>query len=579
MPHDETLSMGSQSLQREEAAELLIECFVEYMERYEEITGRSRSRFEARDWAGAHADAVERLELYPAMVGQVRRRLDDLLGDRVDDREAWAGIKAEYSRRLAERDVWEIGETFYNSVTRLVFVTTGVDPQVEFVATDFLKPPTRPQRHLYYRYDRAASPERLMEAILTDFRFGVLYQDIRRDAKRAGAEIGAHLEEVGDPGWLDRADFIDAVFYREQGAYLVGRLYRGARLIPCVLALRNRDGAVVVDAVLLDEDAVSILFGFTRSHFHVTTDRPYELVRFLRTLMPRKRASELYSSIGFHKHAKTELFREILSHLAATDARFEYAPGARGLVMVVFTMPDLDLVFKILRDRFGAPKQTTPRSVKEKYDLVFKHDRAGRLIDAHSFEHLQLERRHFTDELLDGLISECGNTVRANGSSVVIDHVYIERRVTPLDLHVRAVPTEEAIPAVVDYGRAIKDLAASNVFPGDLLLKNFGLTRHGRVVFYDYDELMRLSECVFRELPEPEIEDELSEIPMYGVGPGDLFPEEFRSFLGLPRPLREVFEAQHGDLFGIQYWKDTQQRIQSGEIIEVLPYAEEERLS
>ncbi len=571
--------MGSQPSLHQEAADLIIECFVEYTERFERITGRSQARFEAQDWAGTHADAVERLELYPAMAGDVRRRLGDLLGDLVHDRAVWAGIKAEYSTSLSARDRWEIGETFYNSVTRLVFVTTGVDPQVEFVSTDFLKPPTRPQRHLYHRYDRAASPERLVEAVLTDFRFGVLYEDIRRDARRVGAEIEANLQDAGDPGLLERAEFIDAVFYREQGAYLVGRLYRGARLIPSVLALRIRGEAVVVDAVLLDQDAVSILFSFTRSHFHVTTERPYELVGFLRTLMPRKRASEMYSAIGFHKHSKTELFREILGHLETTEARFEHAPGARGLVMVVFTMPDLDLVFKVLRDRFGLPKQTTPRSVKEKYELVFKHDRAGRLIDAHSFEHLQLERRHFSEALLGSLIGECGNTVRVDGSSVVIDHVYIERRVAPLDLHVRAVPGEEAVSAVLDYGRAIKDLAASNVFPGDLLLKNFGLTRHGRVVFYDYDELMRLTECVFRELRELEFGDELAETPLQGVGPNDLFPEEFQSFLGLPGRLRDVFHAHHGDLFDIQFWKDTQRRIDSGEIIEVLPYAEEERLA
>ncbi|NNC93219.1 MAG: bifunctional isocitrate dehydrogenase kinase/phosphatase [Acidimicrobiia bacterium] len=563
----------------DEAADLILDCFVEYMTRFEENTGRSRERFETQDWVGAHRDAVERLELYPTVVAEVRSRLGELLGDRVIDRALWSRIRAAYSVHLSERDVWEIGETFYNSVTRQVFVTTGVDPQVEFVSTDFVKPPTRPQRHVYYRYDRAASPQRLVEAILTDFRFQVLYEDIRRDARRVGDEIEAHLVQQGDPGLLERAEMIDAVFYREQGAYLVGRLYRGARLIPFVLALRNHRGVVIVDAVLLDGDAVSILFSFTRSHFHVRTRRPYELVEFLHTLMPRKRSSELYSAIGFHKHSKTELFREILTHLESTEERFDYAPGARGLVMVVFTMPGLDLVFKMLRDRFGAPKKTTPRSVKEKYDLVFKHDRAGRLIDAHSFEHLQLDRRHFTDELLDGLAAECANTVRVEGETVVIDHVYIERRVMPLDIHVRSVPNDEAIPAVLDYGRAIKDLASSNVFPGDLLLKNFGLTRHGRVVFYDYDELMRVSECVFRELPEPDPGDELAEIPMFGVGPNDLFPEEFRSFLGLPRPLREVFESEHANLFTADYWKHTQQRITSGEIIEVLPYAEEERLS
>ncbi|MGI9626368.1 MAG: bifunctional isocitrate dehydrogenase kinase/phosphatase, partial [Longimicrobiales bacterium] len=566
--------MGIESSLVKEAADVIQDCFADYTRRFNEVTRRSQTRFEECDWAGAHADAVERLELYPAIAGEARGRLGELLGPDIGNRELWAAIKAVYSARLADRDVWEIGETFYNSVTRLVFVTTGVDPGVEFVSTDFLTPPTRPQRHLYHRYDRAASAERLVEAILTDFRFDVLYRDIRHDARRVGAEIEALLGEFGEPGLIERAEVVSAVFYREQGAYLVGRLYRGTRLIPFVLALRNHQDAVVVDAVLLDEEAVSILFSFTRSHFHVATERPFELVRFLRTLMPRKRPSELYSSIGFHKHAKTELFREILEHLAATEARFEYAPGARGLVMVVFTMPDLDLVFKMLRDRFGAPKKTTPRSVKEKYDIVFKHDRAGRLIDAHSFEHLQLERRHFTDELLEGLTSECANTARVDGGTVVIDHVYIERRVIPLDLHVRSVPVEEATPAVIDYGRAIKDLAASNVFPGDLLLKNFGLTRHGRVVFYDYDELVRLDECVFRELPEPAEGDEMAEIPVFGVGPDDLFPEEFRSYLGMPRLLREVFEREHADLFAVPYWREIQLRLQSGEIIEVLPYAE-----
>lgn len=561
------------------AAEIVFECFLENVRRFREITARGRARFEAADWKGVHADAVERLDLYPAMVAEVHERLATLLAGDIEDRRLWASIKAAYSERLAGRNVWEIGETFYNSITRRVFATSGVDPEVEFVATDFVKPPSRPSRQLYHRYDRAASPARLIEAILTDFRFGVLYQDIRRDAARVGAQIEALLEEVAEQGLLERAEVIEAVFYREQGAYLVGRLYRGTRLIPCVLALRNRNGAVVVDAVLLDEEAVSILFSFTRSHFHILTERPYELVRFLATLMPRKRLSELYSAIGFHKHSKTELFREILGHLDSTETRFEVAPGARGLVMVVFTMPDLDLVFKILRDRFGAPKQTTPRLVKEKYQLVFKHDRAGRLIDAHPFEHLQLDTRHFSEQLLAELTSECAGTVTVAGGSVVIEHVYIERRVIPLDVHVRSASFDQAVAAVLDYGRAIKDLAASDVFPGDLLLKNFGLTRHGRVVFYDYDELSRISECVFRVLPTPAPGDELAEVPIHGVGPSDLFPEEFRSFLGLPPKLRDAFERRHGDLFSVEYWRHIQSRLGDGEIIEVLPYAEEERLA
>ena len=555
------------------AAEIILECFAEYVRSFDEITGRARSRFEEEDWQGARADAVERLELYPRTVATAVARLHELLGERVADRSVWLAIKHSYTALLEARDVFEIGESFYNSVTRRVFSSAGIDSDIEFVATPFETPPTRPPQDLYHRYQPAGPADQWVETLLTDLRFEVGFADVERDVARVAAEIGKAIED--DPGPLDRADIIRAVFYREQGAYVVGRLFRNERLIPFVLALRMQDGLVAVDAVLLEEDAISILFSFTRSHFHARTGRPFELVRFLRTLMPRKRLSELYSAVGFHKHAKTELYREILDHLAASDLRFETAPGTPGLVMVVFTMPDLDLVFKVLRDRFGAPKTTPRRVVMENYELVFKHDRAGRLIDAHLFEHLKLDSRDFDDQLLSVLTAECASTVWIEGGSVVLDHVYIERRVVPLDLHVRSAP--DPAPAVIDYGRAIRDLAASNVFPGDLLLKNFGLTRHGRLVFYDYDELSPLDEVRFRRLPDPPPGHETAAIPLHGVGPHDVFPEEFRSFLGLPKPLREVFEAHHALLFDAGFWEGIQARIVAGEIIEVLPYAEEER--
>ena len=566
---DDTKAMESS------AAGVILRCFLDYVERFEEITARARRRFETEDWQGVRADAIERLELYPRLVAEAIERLEEVLGGQVADRARWPRIKEEFTTRLEARDVFEIGESFYNSVTRRVFSTAGVDPAIEFVSTQFESPPSRPPQDLFHSYNPAGSARELAEALLTDFQFGVRFADIEREAAQVAAEF--ELAAIGEPGQFDRADVIRAVLFREQGAYVVGRLFCGPRLLPFVLAFRMHGGSVVLDAVLLDEDAISILFSFTRSHFHALTGRPYELVRFLASLMPRKRLSELYGAVGFHKHGKTQLYREILEHIEQTDERFGLAPGTPGLVMVVFTMPDLDLVFKVLRDRFGAPKTTSRRVVKEKYDLVFKHDRAGRLIDAHSFEHLKLDRGDFDEELLDVLVSECGGTVRTEGDlAVVIDHVYIERRVVPLDMHVRS--AEDASAAVIDYGRAIRDLAASNVFPGDLLLKNFGLTRHGRVVFYDYDEISRLDEVVFRRLPEPEEGEETAETPLHGVGPNDVFPEEFRRFLGMPKPLRTVFESHHGELFDPGYWVGLQDRIAAGEIIEVLPYAEEERL-
>jgi isocitrate dehydrogenase kinase/phosphatase len=295
--------------------------------------------------------------------------------------------------------------------------------------------------------------------------------------------------------------------------------------------------------------------------------------------MPRKRIAELYISIGQNKHGKTELYRDLLRHLNATDERFEHAPGTQGLVMIVFTMPGYDDVFKVIRDTFPPPKRTTRANIMEKYRLVSQHDRAGRLIDAQNFEHLEFDRSRFDPRLLAELLEEAGRTVQVDGDTVVIGHLYVERRVVPLDLFARDAVFPAAAAAVIDYGQAIKDMACTNIFPGDLLTKNFGVTRHGRVVFYDYDELSSLTDVVFRKLPEPrDVDEALSEDPWFPVGDRDVFPEEHQRFLGLKPDLRAVFHERHADLFQVGPWRRIQARIEAGELMEVFPYSDEARL-
>ncbi|HEX6287310.1 MAG TPA: bifunctional isocitrate dehydrogenase kinase/phosphatase, partial [Acidimicrobiia bacterium] len=393
------------------------------------------------------------------------------------------------------------------------------------------------------------------------------------------SRIEERLAERGGLPVVGRAEIVRSVFYRGQSAYIVGLLYAGSVRLPMVLSLRHEVGGVVVDAVLLTEDEASILFSFTRSYFHVEVTRPYDLVRFLRRLMPRKRIAELYISIGQNKHGKTELYRDLLRHLNSTDERFEYVPGTQGLVMIVFGMPGYDDVFKVIRDSFPPPKRTTRNTIMEKYRLVSQHDRAGRLIDAQNFQHLSFHRSRFDPALLDELVDQAARTVRLDGEEVVISHLYVERRVIPLDLYAREAVPSAATSAVIDYGQAIKDLACTNIFPGDLLLKNFGVTRHGRVVFYDYDELSALTDVIFREMPEPRDETEaLSEAPWFSVGDNDVFPEEHQRFLGLKRELREALHERHGDLFEVEPWKAIQKRITAGELMEIFPYGDEARL-
>jgi isocitrate dehydrogenase kinase/phosphatase len=289
--------------------------------------------------------------------------------------------------------------------------------------------------------------------------------------------------------------------------------------------------------------------------------------------------SELYTSLGFDRHGKTELYRSILRHLAATDDRFEIAAGQRGMVMCVFTLPRFDVVFKVIRDRFDPPKTVTHAEVREKYRLVFRHDRAGRLVDAQSFEHLEFARSRFAPALLQELLERAGETVRVEGERVIIRHLYTERRLRPLDLYLREAEPEAARDAVIDYGQVLRDLAATDIFPGDMLLKNFGVSRHGRLIFYDYDELVLLSECRFRELPQSsDDEDGMAGEPWYYVGERDIFPEEFRTFLGLQGELLQTFLAHHAELLGVSFWHRMQELHAQGEVLDIYPYRATRRL-
>ncbi|MGD8381570.1 MAG: bifunctional isocitrate dehydrogenase kinase/phosphatase [Syntrophobacterales bacterium] len=560
-------------------AHTINQAFGVYQKRYTAITQRAGTRFAQRDWHGMQADARERLDLYRQVVDETVAQVKELLGKRDTDTEIWAETKVVYGALVATMNLWELAETFFNSITRRIFATVGVNPQIEFVDTCSRIQPLQIVKPMYRTFERAESTAALIARILTDYEFDVGYEDLQRDAQAVAEHVDNHLMKTAASADIDRTEMITSVFYRGKGAYLVGRFFSGSEQFPLVLALLNTPGGIVVDAVLLHEDEASVLFSFTRSYFHVDVERPAELVGFLKSIMPQKRIAELYISIGYNKHGKSELYCDFLQHLASSDKKFEVAEGERGMVMEVFTMPDYDLVFKVIKDQFSSTKRTTREEVMAKYDLVFKHDRAGRLVDAQEFEHLEFDRNRFSGELLDRLESSAAKGVEVGENHVVIKHVYVERRVTPLNLYLQEGEKTTARAAIVDYGRAIKDMAATNIFPGDMLLKNFGVTRHGRVVFYDYDELVLLSECNFRRIPQPRsYEEELSDEPWFTADENDIFPEEFQYFLGLKGELKTLFVEEHSDLFETDFWHQIQDRIDDGGIIDIFPYEQSRRL-
>ncbi|MED5583021.1 MAG: bifunctional isocitrate dehydrogenase kinase/phosphatase [Actinomycetota bacterium] len=552
--------------------------YVEYIAAFQNLTRRAAANFTTRSWTSQDADAIKRLLVHTEIVQRTVAEVHPHLRTTPDRRGTWRTARTAYKRRITQRTDLELAETFFNSVTRRIFTTIGVDNDVElrwFGASTL--PRGLGRSEMFETWTRTGGSAAMVQSILESYDFGVPWVDLVGDARRAGARIDAFLLDSWDTLDLDGIDMLATVFYRNKGAYLVGRLRHLNRVTPIVFPIIHGDGGIQIDTVLLTESQASRLFSFTRSYFFVETPKPAELVGFCKSMLPMKSISELYTSVGFHQHGKTTLYRSLYRHMQNSHDKIMRARGTPGMVMSVFTLVSFNVVFKIIKDRFDPPKNTTRQAVRDRYRLVAQHDRVGRMVDAHEFENLSFDRDRFDPDLLDELLTEASLTVRVEGDQVVISHVYTERQVYPLNLYLREMSADRAEAAALDWGWAIKDLAAANIWPGDLFTKNFGVTRHGSVVFYDYDEITLLDACRFRRIPQSDDhEHEMRSTPWFAVEPGDIFPEQFPTFMSfptdVPREIWERFQTVHGDLFTPDFWIDVQGRLAEDDVPEFFPY-------
>jgi isocitrate dehydrogenase kinase/phosphatase len=540
----------------------IAEEFLEYNEEFGRITRRAALHFMACDWRSAQVDSVARIELYEQRVARCVRALGAQLAKAATDAALWTEIKRAFELIVARRPDSDCYRTFFNSVTRDTFGTVGVNPEVEFCATNV----GRTSGSVPIRVYRVGSalPTAIRE-LLADLPFTAFIGDADAAVHRISAEIGRYFENHRQSGAPDSIELIEPLFYRGTQAFVVGRLIDDNSITPLVIAFQNSSTGVRVESIMLSRAEIGSLFGFARSYFHVDLPVVGSAITMLRSFMPRKPIDEMYTVLGRAKQGKTERYFALRRHLDTSIDTFVHAPGEPGLVMIVFTLPSHDLVFKVIRDRFGAPKKSTRAEVIERYQFVFRHDRAGRLVDAQEFKRLRLPRARFMPALAQELLNGASQSCRIEGEDLIVEHCYIERRMRPLNLFLREADPAAAESAIIDYGNALRDLAASNVFPGDLLLKNFGVTSHGGVIFYDYDELCQVTDCVFRDFPSANSdEEETSAEPWFYVGPQDVFPEQWLQFLGIPAPLRDVFLRHHGDLLTAAWWRHAQQSLING---------------
>lgn len=565
-------------------ARTILDGFDRHYSLFRQASKAAKTHFERADWTTAQLAARKRIDFYDKRVQECVHALEDEYApeDLTDD--TWRETKLHYIGLLSGLQTGhkrpELAESFFNSVcchilhrsyyrNDFIFVRPAVS--TEYIETDEPAPTYR----VYYP---AADGLRFsLRRMVTNFQLDCPFVDLDRDIAlveaRMMAAFGLHEREPNQ-----QLHVLSSLFFRNKAAYIVGRAINGAREHPFVVPiLHDRAGRLVLDTVLTDPEQVIVLFSFTRAYFMVDMEVPSAFVQFLRNIMPKKPRSEIYTVLGLQKQGKTLFYRDFLQHLKHSSDAFRIAPGIRGLVMLVFELPSFPYVFKVIKDFYPAPKETTRARIKEKYLLVKHHDRVGRMADTLEYSDVAFPLSRFDEELLAELRRFAPSLVEIEGDRIIIKHLYIERRMVPLNIfldNARQIGDDDLIEhAMFEYGNAIRDLVAANIFPGDMLYKNFGVTRQGRVVFYDYDEIEYLTDCNFRDIPQPRNEeDEMAAEPWYPIGKHDVFPEQFARFLLAHPKIRAAFMKHHAALLTRVWWQSHKDRILAGEVEDVFPY-------
>jgi isocitrate dehydrogenase kinase/phosphatase len=556
-------------------ARVILNGFDSMFAEWQNLTLGAQARFESAAWLATQQAMVERLTIYRKKIIGTARNAGVVAGEQLSERQLWRDAKTIYAQLLLSHRNPEIAQTFFNSCYCYVFGHEKVSGLHAFVLEPPLSTPASHECVLRsYRYD-GDLPE-LVRHILLAADFTIPFEDLMRDVEFICSAVLANPSAAClMVDGVTHIEILESVFYRNKAAYLIGKINCGEQNCLLLLpVLNNERGALYVDTALFGIDDLSILFSFTRAYFMVDIPIPSQYVRFLKSLMPNKETFELYTALGFVKHAKSEFYRAAVAHTQRSDDQYVVAPGTKGMVMSVFTLPSFDYVYKVIKDSFAPPKETTRELVMEKYAFVKQSERAGRMADMYEFRNLAFPLCRFSPQLLDELQRDCASQFQIRGHALLIKHIYVERRMIPLNLYLKTATEDEVYRIMDEYGNAIKQLAAANIFPGDMLLKNFGVTRHGRVVFYDYDELLPLTECHFRNIPNTDADSAAS---YYAVQSNDVFPEEFRRFFSGDQRARGILDELHPEIYQPDFWLDMQHKIRAGVVHDVFSYSIKKR--
>ena len=560
---------------------LILHGFDKSYRRHSRITRDAQQRFEQAKWQETQKAMKERIAIYERTLADAVGEIYQQVFPHQENDQFWLDLKIRYQKILSDHPQYELAETFYNSVIGRIFKHQQINDDMMFIM------PTRCylaglQRHLVvHSFDTSGTVRKMLEDIFNRYHFDIAFQDIQRDLKHLDGALRARLN-TAQLASVHTVEMLKSVFYRSKSAYIIGRICMPDETLPFVIPLSvtstpppDESNQIVVEALLTERQDLSVIFSFARSYFMADTQHPAEVVAFLHELLPHKKKFELYIALGLYKHGKTVFYRNFLAHMEDSSDQFAIAPGIRGLVMAVFHLPSYGVVFKIIKDEFPESKKITRQHVKDCYKLVKMTDRVGRMADTHEYVNFRLPRHRVEQALIDELLETCASSIELTDDEVIIKHLYIERKMTPLNIFLAQQEDPKLITnALNDLGLCIKQIAAAHIFAGDMLHKNFGITRGGRVIFYDYDEICYLTEREFRALPKS---DDPYAIDTLSVGPTDVFPEQFEHFIVGKKHLKQELKALHGEIMTAEYWQHMQAQSLKGDVPDFIPYDQTKR--
>lgn len=559
--------------------------FNDYYQRSRAIPFAAQRAFERRDWPAMFPLSRERLSIYARSVEKLGAPLKTACPELAEAGDAfWSEVEAEYLTRIRGRYEADLAFAFLYSVRRKAYQDEW--RPVAYSCGTVAAPRASLAEPVLLTFQASLPLDaNVIEHILDIPRFKVPWRDRAGDARLVAEEISAALVRQGIPSGTDvRLVMANAGFYRNRGAYLVGRInVPGHGLRPLAIALLNGPDGIFADAALVDSDELQWVFSSTLANFHVTSPHYHELAQLLFSLMPKRPLGTHYSTIGFNHVGKVAVINEIARESKRTGERLDTAVGFRGTVAIGFSMPSSRYVMKIIRDKPTAGYKwghfDGVDAVLDKYRLVHDIDRAGSMLDNIIYYNIRLDAGWFAPELLAELEQAAPRTVVRHGDNVVFKHLIVQMKMIPLPVFLSSATVEQARAAVVGLGDCIKNNTAAGVFNKDLDGRNYGVSPIGKVYLFDYDAVEPLAGVKIRT--NVGREDGEEDVPDWVFEEGTVFlPEEMMTGLRIDdRGLRRVFMDAHGDLMTTGYWEGMQRALTEGRVPKVRSYPQARRLS